>query len=124
VNDPFADPPVHDMYTHGNGRVCILLEDGTWFVPLDIGGEGYQCEMEHGPRTPDPMQTPVLDVYAEDQEAEGKRYAKAVERWHAWAKSSARDERAAGWDRAHTTMCSDVPCRKHRNPYIRTRGTT
>jgi hypothetical protein len=48
VSDPLVDPPAHDMYTHRNGRVCILLEDGTWFVPLDIGGEGYDCEMDHG----------------------------------------------------------------------------
>ena len=39
----------HDTYTHAeDGRVCILLEDGTWFVPLDAGGEGYTCERRHG----------------------------------------------------------------------------
>jgi hypothetical protein len=38
----------HDMYTHRNGRVCILVEDGTWFVPYDAGGEGSTCEMDHG----------------------------------------------------------------------------
>jgi hypothetical protein len=49
----FPEPAAHDMYTHRNGRVCILLEDGTWFVPLDVGGEGYTCEMDHGPTVRD-----------------------------------------------------------------------
>ena len=76
----------HDMFTHRDGRVCILVEDGTWFVPLDAGGEGYACDREHGPTT--------------------------------------RDERAMGWERAHTTMCPRINCRVHRNPWQRTRGTT
>jgi len=41
--------PSHDVYNHREGRVCILTEDGTWFVPLDTGGEGYACDMDHGP---------------------------------------------------------------------------
>jgi hypothetical protein len=81
----FSEPAAHDMYTHGNGQICILV-DGTWFVPLDAGGEGYLCEMEHGPEP--------------------------------------RDERALGWERAHTTMCPRINCRVHRNPWQRTRGTT
>jgi hypothetical protein len=43
----------HDMFTHRDGRVCILVEDGTWFVPLDAGGEGYTCEREHDPLATD-----------------------------------------------------------------------
>jgi len=40
----------YDTYTHAeDDRVCILIEDGTWFVPLDAGGEGYGCERQHGP---------------------------------------------------------------------------
>jgi hypothetical protein len=42
-------PVTYDAYTHReDGRICILLEDGTWFVPLDVGGEGYTCERRHG----------------------------------------------------------------------------
>lgn len=33
-----------------------------------------------------------------------------------------RDARSAGWERAHTTMCPDALCSKHRNPYQRTYG--
>ena len=41
----------HDSYTHASdGRVCILLEFG-WFVPLDAGGEGFDCERPHGRRS-------------------------------------------------------------------------
>lgn len=112
----------HDLYTHRDGHVCVLVEDGTWFVPLDAGGEGYPCLRQHGPLTPDPMDTPVLDVTAHDQIAEGARYAAAVEEWHRWLRGQARDERAAGWDRAHTTLCKVAFCREHRNPYQRTRG--
>lgn len=38
----------HDVYQHADGATCILVEDGTWFVPLDAGGEGYPCEKQHG----------------------------------------------------------------------------
>lgn len=44
----FPELPAHDAYTHRDGRTCILV-DGVWFVPLDVGGEGYDCEREHGP---------------------------------------------------------------------------
>jgi hypothetical protein len=73
-------------------------------------------------RGKDPMAVPVMDVTAEDQEAEGARYAAEVEAWQAWRKSPMRDERGMGWDRAHTTLCGKVPCHEHRNPYMRTRG--
>jgi hypothetical protein len=39
----------HDVYTHRDGVSCVLVEDGTWFVPYDAGGEGVPCEREHGP---------------------------------------------------------------------------
>src|SRR6188768_224033 len=34
-----------------------------------------------------------------------------------------RDERATGWDRAHTMLCPEIHCRKHRNPWQRKRGS-
>jgi hypothetical protein len=77
----------YDSYIHRDGVTCILLEDGTWFIPYDAGGEGVTCEREHGP--------------------------------------SQRDDRALGWDRAHTMLCHDVyPKCQHRNPWMRTRATT
>lgn len=33
-----------------------------------------------------------------------------------------RDAKALGWDRAHTMLCTTVPCRAHRNPWIRSRA--
>jgi hypothetical protein len=39
----------HDVYRHRDGTTCILDEDGLWFVPLDVGGEGYACDQNHGP---------------------------------------------------------------------------
>jgi dCMP deaminase len=42
----------HDTYTHAeDGRVCVLLENGRWFVPLDTGGEGFDCDRLHGSPT-------------------------------------------------------------------------
>lgn len=46
-----TDEYTHPGYTHSDGTQCVLLEDGTWFVPLDAGGEGYPCEQGHGPQT-------------------------------------------------------------------------
>ena len=42
----------HHLYTHPTGEKCIWLDGsngwpGYWFVPLDAGGEGYACELEH-----------------------------------------------------------------------------
>lgn len=34
----------------------------------------------------------------------------------------ARDERATGWDRAHTMLCPNAPCREHHNPWQRRSG--
>ena len=42
----------HDVYTHRDGLICVLVEDGTWFIPYDAGGEGYACERMHGPPVP------------------------------------------------------------------------
>lgn len=37
----------HPVYQHPNGDKCIWIEQGYWFVPLDVGGEGYACEKWH-----------------------------------------------------------------------------
>jgi hypothetical protein len=71
-----------------------------------------------------PDAPPVLDVRAEDHKAEAARYAAAVTEWYEWLRGPGRDERAAGWDRAHTTLCPITQCVEHRNPFQRTRGTT
>jgi hypothetical protein len=42
-----SDEATHDVYRHRDGTTCILVEDGTWFVPYDVGGEGVACEQEH-----------------------------------------------------------------------------
>jgi hypothetical protein len=40
-----------DLYTHGvDGRVCVLMEDGTWVQPV-AAGEAYDCDRSHGPET-------------------------------------------------------------------------
>jgi hypothetical protein len=54
----------YDSYTHDeDGRVCIWM-DNRWFVPLDAGGEGFECERLHaGTRkkyTPHNETTPEL----------------------------------------------------------------
>lgn len=39
----------HDAYHHADGTVCIWLDGlNVWFVPLDVGGEGYDCRKTHG----------------------------------------------------------------------------
>lgn len=41
-------PAAYDTYIHReDGRACILEEDGSWFVPLDAGGEGFVCARRH-----------------------------------------------------------------------------
>lgn len=41
-------PVTHDVYIHReDGRTCIPESDGSWFVPLDAGGEGYACTRPH-----------------------------------------------------------------------------
>ena len=40
-----TEPPPkfsHPGLTHRDGTQCIFV-DGGWFVPLDAGGEGYDC---------------------------------------------------------------------------------
>jgi hypothetical protein len=71
-----------------------------------------------------PDATPVLDMRTEDHAAEAVRYAEAVQEWYRWLRGPGRDERAAGWERAHTTLCPITQCVEHRNPFQRTRGTT
>jgi hypothetical protein len=71
-----------------------------------------------------PDSIPVLDVTAADHKAEASRYADAVTEWYRWMRGPGRDERAAGWERAHTTLCPITQCVEHRNPFQRTRGTT
>jgi len=39
----------HDAYHHADGTICIWLDGlNVWFVPLDVGGEGYDCRKTHG----------------------------------------------------------------------------
>jgi hypothetical protein len=152
----------HDMFTHRDGRVCILVEDGTWFVPLDAGGEGYACEREHGPAharlerevrqlraalvmyadpssyhaiffMPDRPCGWFIDDFSEDHGDDFYDRPMPGARARAALRNSdeigelqnvKRDERAMGWERAHTTMCPRTNCREHRNPWQRTRGTT
>lgn len=33
----------HPVYQHRDGSKCIWLDGTGWFVPLDAGGEGYDC---------------------------------------------------------------------------------
>lgn len=77
----FPELAAHDMYTHRNGRVCILVEDGTWFVPYDVGGEGYTCEMEHGPSARDEREQPDLMTAGWD---EAVRRIEVLERRARW----------------------------------------
>ena len=37
----------HPLFTHPNGDQCIWLDGAGWFVPLDVGGEGYCCPLDH-----------------------------------------------------------------------------
>lgn len=37
-------------------------------------------------------------------------------------KEAERDGAAKGWERAHTILCSETQCHKHRNPYVRVQG--
>lgn len=42
-----ARPFTHLGVTHPNGDQCIWIDGDGWFVPLDAGGEGYDCPHEH-----------------------------------------------------------------------------
>lgn len=45
----------HDTYHHAaDDVICVLGEDGVWWVPLDVGGEGYPCQKTHGVVEPVP----------------------------------------------------------------------
>lgn len=42
----------HPVLVHPDGHTCIwvsgnLGENGSWFVPYDVGGEGVPCDHEH-----------------------------------------------------------------------------
>lgn len=48
-----GEPPgAHPVYQHPSGDKCIWIapggsSPGYWFVPLDVGGEGRACALEH-----------------------------------------------------------------------------
>lgn len=107
-------PAAHDVYRHReDGLTCILVEDGTWFIPYDVGGEGVTCERQHGS-----VDTVLLCTRI-------RRLQLAVAKERRRRREQAREERGMGWDRAHTMLCHDTyPKCQHRNPWMRTRGTT
>ena len=48
-----SDDSAYIVLTHRNGERCIQIEDGSWFLPLDAGGEGGRCENpEHATEVP------------------------------------------------------------------------
>lgn len=44
VVPPERTDAAHPMMTHRDGQQCIWIAGTGWFVPLDVGGEGYLCE--------------------------------------------------------------------------------
>lgn len=78
---------------HSIGQVSDFMEFGTYEVLVDEVVDDAMHHIEH-------LLVELEDIKARD----------------------GRDDRALGWERAHTALCPNTNCNDHRNPWQRSRA--